>query len=156
MGSSKRCGRGKDRYSLMNARHMHYFSEEEKSNLAVWFEFGDGNGCVRVVSNTTGMPLPAGKLLFVWSTNKIVYVAAEKEGVVAHTRFEGALPVLHAGELVIDRNGELVEVRPKSGHYRPSSQDVGRFREWLGSELEGYSLDLTSVRWKGIEEDWDH
>jgi len=154
----KRCGRGTGRYSL-NARHMYYFSAEERSELAVRFEFAkdySGGNSVRVVSNKTGAPLPAGKLLFVWTMEKVVYVASEKKGVVAHTSFGGALPVLHAGEFIIGRYGKLAEVRPQSGHYRPSVQHVDRFRGWIEHELGRRDVDLTSiVSWKGMEEDWD-
>ena len=114
---------------------------------------------MRAIRAVTGRPLPKGKYLFVWTLDMKLLVFPDA-GLNKHTSpYPGAVPVWHAGEIIIEEeegvtsggagdSGEknspssafaaapssrcyVAEINSESGHYLPTKVHAKRFAGWV-------------------------
>ncbi|MCL7052168.1 hypothetical protein MKW94_006778 [Papaver nudicaule] len=83
------------------------------------------------------------KWIFVMSTSKKLYAGEKKKGSFHHSSFLAGGTTLAAGRLVAE-NGVLKSVSAYSGHYRPTDENLGIFKDFLSEN--GVNLDKVEVR----------
>ncbi|MCL7044595.1 hypothetical protein MKW94_001685 [Papaver nudicaule] len=83
------------------------------------------------------------KWIFVMSPFKKLYAGEKKKGCFHHSSFLAGGTTLAAGRLVAE-NGALKSVSAYSGHYRPTDENLGIFKDFLSEN--GVNLDKVEIR----------
>ena len=93
------------------------------------------------VDTSEGVTHQSGKgwEIFVVSTTNEVHMASHKVGKYHHSSLLAGNDVAMAGEVRVE-NGRIKELTGKSGHYRPTRQNLVQFLHWL--EKDGVPLDF--------------
>lgn len=81
-----------------------------------------------------------GKAIFVMDADGNLYVAKHKAGRIHHSTLYAGKEVLGAGEVIV-KNGKLIQITNKSGHYRPGIESMLEVLEKLSAKI-----DLTGVK----------
>lgn len=88
-----------------------------------------------------GRLLTNAKLIFVMSSNGTLFVGRDIQGEFHHSSLAAGGPVLWAGELKTNQEGEIIYLSNESGHYKPAE-----YHTLLGLEqLERQGIDLFKV-----------
>jgi hypothetical protein len=106
-----------------------------------------------IVTETFGVPLTEEELtmgerksiIFVLGLDNKLYVNEHKISRFHHSSFFSGKPVACAGEIKTDANGKIVEITDKSGHYKPSNNQLLKMLSFL--EKQGVNLsEVTLVK----------
>lgn len=114
---------------------INYFTPEEQAEAQVFVQDG------KLVNSHAGR-LPAGTYIFVVDQQKRLIAAEPRAGWIHHSSLSAGEPVLAAGEMEIDANGNITWITNQSGHFRP---DGTSFKQLLAS-LERQGVDLSDTR----------
>lgn len=117
-----------------------YLTPEERKEFAVTFTEG------RLYQK--GAPLSTGKIqtdkesgaaIYVILSDEVMYVGPYLLSRFQHSSFNCGQPVIGAGEILTDPEGNILEISSKSGHYKPTPQqlaDTVAFLEKMGIDLD--------------------
>jgi hypothetical protein len=109
------------------------------------------------------MTIQNGTWIFVWATNKKLYMLNEEQEQDGNTRrkmghatFFCGRPVLFAGEMGVvvgssnNNNNTVAEwVKDTSGHYKPKRRHMRNFLLWLQDEI---GVNVTTIEWRHKED----
>lgn len=114
----------------IDAFRIQYFTEKERDAFVVAFQ----KISEKTVLLSQGKPLqtlsaeektPENTLsMFVLGHDEKLYVTSHKPGQVQHSSFFMGLPVISAGEIITNTDGELLYLSNRSGHYKPNKQSM--------------------------------
>lgn len=82
-----------------------------------------------------------GYAIFVIDQSEVCYAGSHIGDVFHHSSFLGDRPVLAAGELNTNQNGELIGISSKSGHYRPTDAE----NRYLLQYFKDKGFDLSKI-----------
>jgi hypothetical protein len=97
----------------------------------------------------TAFAVNKGRAIFIMDHKGNMYVSNEQTaGKFHHSSFLSGAPVAAAGDIRIE-NGEIKTISRKSGHYKPSEQQLGQFQYRLSqfginpatNQKQGYNVD---------------
>lgn len=89
---------------------------------------------------------PKGWACFVFSTTGVIYIGKHMGGKFHHSSFLCGAPIRAAGMLKV-KNGDIVEIHEKNGHYQADTNDLCFFLEYLrkrGARLDHITVILFS------------
>ena len=138
------------RPARLHPASLKYLSDAERSAYAVTFHGG------RVFQS--GRPLVTDALesdkrshaaIYVILPNETMYVGPYLLSRFQHSCFNGGRPVIGAGEIKTTADGAIIEFSSKSGHYKPTTDQLHDAVEFL----ERRGIDLTHVRLEENGED---
>lgn len=118
-------------------------NEQERSPYKLDFREGKAwrNGAIFSTANERTEHSGEGKAIFVINSNNQIYSASHLRGKFQHSSFLGGSAVLGAGEIQTDGEGRIVELSSKSGHYKPSKEQILNTLKCL----EDKGVDLSHV-----------
>ncbi len=99
-----------------------------------------------------GMPLDTqgfssesgqGKAIFVIGPDQQLYVSSHQIGQFHHSSFFGGTPVIGAGEIITNPQGQLIEITDKSGHYKPCNPQLLNTLQFF--QNQGLDLSLITL-----------
>lgn len=120
-----------------------YLNAKEREKYEVTFQNGRlvRNGKPFSTKNETTAFSGDGTAIFVLSNDKKFYSGSHIVGQFHHSSFLSGKPVSAAGEIQSDKNGKIIKVSAKSGHYKPTiEQNLTMLRT-----LKENGVDLSSV-----------
>ncbi len=133
-----------------NAR-IRYFDAKQRENYRLDFQADEKNNvCILrngALADTRGERTHfsgEGYAIFVEDADGEIYIGSHVKGERHHSGFLAGGNVDAAGEMVI-RNGKLIEIKDKSGHYHPSKRHILKLLQTLhlkGVDLAGVSVSL--------------
>lgn len=145
-------GENKVRVEYGEIKQVHYFSETEKLKHTIQFKNGrayhiDSNPISTNTELTTSTkPIPG---IFVIDLQGRLILAPRKQfGKLHHSSLSAGEPVMMAGEIVI-RNGEIISIVNRSGHFKPKSEHIEFTKKYL--EING--VDTSKIKFSNFTDD---
>ena len=119
-------------------------NEQERAPYKLDFREGKEwrNDAVFSTANERTEHSGQGRAIFVIDSNNQIYSASHLRGKFQHSSFLAGSAVLGAGEIQTDGEGRIVELSSKSGHYKPSREQILNTLKCL----EDKGVDLSHVR----------
>ncbi|HEY6926071.1 MAG TPA: hypothetical protein VI653_21495, partial [Steroidobacteraceae bacterium] len=96
-----------------------YLTPEQQAEKTVHIE----NGKFRYSNEA----VPEGKHIFVVTEDGRMIIGTPEENVIHHSSLAAGKPVRMAGELTLDKDGNITSVSNQSGHYRPDADTFVKF-----------------------------
>jgi hypothetical protein len=129
---------------------LKYLSEPERSAYAVTFEGGRVFQSGRpLVTDAFESDKRSHAAIYVILSDGIMYVGPYLLDRFQHSCFNGGRPVIGAGEIKTTADGTIIELSSKSGHYKPTADQLHDAVEFL----QRRGIDLTHVRLEENGED---
>lgn len=127
-----------------------YLTEAEKANLELFVKDGkivDRLGKLYDTSSSSSVfGAGQGKSIFVMDEYGKIYASNfQSVGKFHHSSFLGGKPVSAAGEITV-KNGRIVEISNRSGHYQPTQQ----MNSQVINELKSKGLDISNIKITGF------
>jgi len=144
--------RAKCSEKFMAEAKVHFFSDEEKKDVAMRIEPA-GEKLVARFESSGHLLRPTANCepyLYIFDLQRNLYVADEyfndgKYGKIKHTALSSGRPVLAAGSIFVGDNGSIQAINFNSGHYRSLIPAAAFMHRWM----ENQGLNTTAVRWMG-------
>lgn len=121
---------------------VHYLTNAEKKGMEI--QFIEGKLYFRgapLDTSTIETDKEEGYAIYVLSCDFQFYVGPYLVGKFHHSSFVSGGPVLGAGEIKTDKDGTLLSITSKSGHYKPTPVQFHTTLEFL----EAHGVDLSKV-----------
>ena len=129
---------------------LKYLNSEERQSYAVTFEGGRVFQAGRpLVTDAIASDKRSHASIYVILSDGKMYVGPYLLGKFQHSCFNGGKPVIGAGEIKTNTEGTIIELSSKSGHYKPT---VDQLHDAVAF-LEKNGIDLTDVHLEENGED---
>ncbi|EJK72763.1 hypothetical protein THAOC_05670, partial [Thalassiosira oceanica] len=138
---------------MANAK-IHFFSDEEKEDVAIRIEPA-GEKLVARFESSGNLLRPTANCepyLYIFDLQRNLYVVdesfdSEKYGKIKHTALSSGRPVLAAGSIFVGDNGSIQAISFDSGHYHPWMPAAAFMHRWMDNQ----GLNTSAIRLMGHE-----
>lgn len=137
--------------SSSSTKKVKYCDENERKAFEIGFSDGrltKGGDPYSTKQENAAFSGP-GSAIFVMSPGGKLYAGSHKIGQFHHSSFLSGGPVKSAGEIKTDEHGNITKITSKSGHYKPSKEDL--LKAVSAFKNEGVNVDNIEVVLVGMD-----
>lgn len=117
----------------ISPNQVKYLNADERKQYEVTFVEGMAMREGIPFNSSSEVSIFSGKgiAIYALSADGKLYVGSHDKGKFHHSSFLAGAPVIGAGEIQMDEEGQIIFLSPNSGHYNPSKKELLAVLQWL-------------------------